>query len=382
MDFSFTEEHKMVRDLARNFAEKELLPKAAEIDKTEEYPQENIKKMAELGFFGPHIPCEYGGQGMDFLSYVIILEELARCCASSATLIAASTSLCAGSIFISGTEEQKKKYLVPLAQGTHIGCLALTEPNAGSDVSSMATTAIFKNGFWIIDGTKQFITNGNISQTIVVYAQTDKAKRHRGITAFIVERGTPGFQVARLEDKLGIRATGTAQLVFEQVKVKPEQVLGGEEGIGKGFYNAMETLDGGRVGVAGAAVGIAQAAFEASLKFAKERVQFGKPIAEQQAIQFMLADMALEIELARLITYKCAWLKDTGQKYTKEAAMAKLYASEVACRVCDMAIQIHGGYGYTKEYPVERYWRDARIKRIYEGTSEIQRLVIANNLLK
>lgn len=382
MDFSFKEEHKMVKDLARNFAEKELLPRAAEIDKTEIYPLENIKKMADLGFFGPHIPTEYGGQGMDFLSYLIILEELARCCASSATLVAASVSLAAGSISISGTEEQKKKYLTPLAQGKHIGCLALTEPNAGSDVSSLSTSAQFKDGFWELNGTKQFITNGNISDTIVVYAQTDKVKKHKGITVFVVEKGTPGFSVGRLEDKLGIRATGTAQLVFENVQVPPENILGGEAGIGKGFYNAMETLDGGRAGIAAAAVGIAQAALEASLKFAKERQQFGKSIGEFQAIQFMLADMATEIELARLITYKCAYLKDAGEKYSKESAMAKLYASEMASRVCDLAIQIHGGYGYTKEYPVERYWRDARIKRIYEGTSEIQRIVIASSLLK
>lgn len=382
MDFNFTEEQEMIKKMARNFAEKELLPIAAEIDKTENYPQEILKKMGELGFFGIYFPQEFGGQGLDFLSYILVMEEIARCCASSATIISASVTLGGASIEIDGTEEQKRRYLTPIAKGEKISALALTEPNAGSDVSSLSTTATLKNGDYVLNGTKQFITNGNIAEIITVYATVDKSKGHKGITAFILEKGTPGFSIGKLEDKLGIRATATAELIFDNCRIPKENVLGGEEGIGKGFYNAMKTLDGGRISIASCAVGIAQAAFEAAIKFAKQRVQFKKPIIEHQAIQFMLADMCVEIETARLLTYKAAWLKDQKKKYSKESAMAKLYAAEVACKVADRAIQIHGGYGYIKEYPVERYWRDARIKRIYEGTSEIQRIVIANNILK
>lgn len=382
MDFSLNEDQEMIRKMTRNFAEKELLPIASEIDKTEKYPEEILKKMGELGYFGIYFPVEYGGQGLDFLSYILVMEELARCCASSATIVSASVTLGGASIEIDGTDEQKKKYLTPIAKGEKISALGLTEPNAGSDVSSLSTTAVLKGGDYVLNGTKQFITNGNIAEILTVYATVDKSKGYKGITAFILEKDTPGFSVGKLEDKLGIRATGTAELIFDNCCIPKENVLGGEEFVGKGFYNAMKTLDGGRVSIAGCAVGIAQAAFEAAVKFAKQRVQFQKPIIEHQAIQFMLADMQVEVETARLLTYKSAWLKDQNKKYSKESAMAKLYAGEISTRVADLAIQIHGGYGYIKEYPVERYWRDARIKRIYEGTSEIQRIIIANNLLK
>lgn len=382
MDFSLTEEQEMVRKTARSFAEKELLPRAAEVDKTEEFPHQTVKKMGELGFFGAYFPVEYGGGGMDFLSYILIVEEIARCDASHATVLAASTSLCGASINIAGTEEQKKKYLTPLATGEKLGAYALTEPNAGSDVSLLQTTAMLDKDEYVLNGSKQFITNGDLADIVVVYASVDKAKKHKGIAVFIVEKGTEGFSVGKLEDKLGVRGTGTAQLSFADCRIPKENILGGEEGLGRGFIIAMQSLDVARVGAGAAAVGIAQASLEASVNYSQERKQFGQPISSFQAISFALSDMAVEIDAARLLVYKAAYLKDKGLRFSKEAAMAKLYASEIACSCADKAIQIHGGYGYIKDYPVERFWRDARIHRIYEGTSEVQRLVIAHSLLR
>jgi len=379
MEFEFTEEQKMVKDMVRRYVDEELKQKASQIDKECKIPKEVYEKLAELGLFGIYIPEEYGGAGMDVISYAIVIEELSRGCASTGVVVSAHTSLVVDPIFHYGTEEQKKKYLPPLCSGEKIAAHAMTEPGAGTDIASISTTAKKEGDKYIINGTKHFITNGNEAEIYLVFAMTDKSKRHKGMSVFIVEKGTPGFSIGKLEHKLGIRGSSTAELIFENCEVPAENLLGEE---GQGFYIALDCYDGGRIGIAAQAVGIAQAAFEESIEFAKTRIQFGQPIANFQAIQFKLADMATLIETARLLYLKAAWLKQEGKPYYQISSMAKLFASDIAMRVTREAIQIHGGYGYIEEYAVERHYRDAKITEIYEGTSEAQRLTIARNLLK
>ncbi len=379
MRFELTEDQKMIQQMVREFAEKEVAPLAAEIDAEARYPAETVKKMAELNLMGMMVPEKYGGAGVDTVSYVLAMEEIAKACASTSVIMSVNNSLVCDPLLRNGTEEQKQKYLVPLARGEWLGCFALSEPNAGSDAANQQTTAVLKGDKWVINGRKNFTTNGAHADICILFAVTDKTKGHHGISAFIVELDTPGFSIGKIEKKLGICGSDTASLVFEDCLIPKENLLGE---LGKGFKIAMETLDGGRIGIAAQAVGIAQAALEQSIKYSKERVQFGQPISNFQAIQWMLADMATEIECARLLTLKAATLKDKGVRHTKESSMAKLFASETAMRATHKAVQIHGGYGYIKDYPVERYFRDAKITEIYEGTSEIQRLIIAANLLK
>lgn len=379
MDLRLKEEQRMVQQVAREFAENEVKPIAAELDRTHRFPAELIKRLSELGFMGVPYPEQYGGAGMDYLSYSLVVEELAVACGSTAVIVSAHTSLGCDPIYNNGTEEQKQKFLKPLAGGQKIGCLGMTEPSAGSDAANIKTTAVKDGKNWVINGTKNFITNGGQADIAVITAITDKSQGHKGISTFIVEKGTPGFKVGKQEEKLGINASSTTELVFEDCKIPEENLLGQ---LGQGFKIALQTLDGGRIGIASQALGIARAALEASVKYAKERQQFGQPLANFQAIQWMLADMATQLDAARLLTHRAAFLKDSKQRFSHEAAMAKLFASETATMVTHKGIQIHGGYGYTKDYPLERFYRDARITEIYEGTSEIQRLVIANNLLK
>ncbi|MBC7232285.1 MAG: acyl-CoA dehydrogenase [Chloroflexi bacterium] len=378
MDLKFTEEQEMIRKMVRDFAQKEVAPIAAEIDEKGIVPFENIKKMGQLGLLGLTVSEKYDGGGADAISYVIAIEELAKACASTAIVMAVQNSLVCAGIEKFGTEEQKEKFLRPLARGEKIGAFALTEPGAGSDVAAMLSTAVRSGDTYVINGRKHFITNGGFADIVILFAMTDKAQRHRGITAFIVEKGPPGFSVGKEEHKMGIRGSNTCELIFENVSVPAANRLGDE---GQGFKIAMTMLDGGRIGVAAQAVGIAQAAYEAALKYSKERVQFGQPICQFQAIQWMLADMATRIEAARLLTYNAALKKQSGEPFSKEASMAKLFASETAVWVADRAVQIHGGYGYMKEYSVERNYRDAKITEIYEGTSEVQRMVIARSIL-
>ena len=378
MDLKFTEEQEMIRKMVRDFAQKEVAPIAAEIDDKGIVPFENIKKMGQLGLLGLTVPEKYDGGGADTISYVIAIEELAKACASTAIVMAVQNSLVCAGLEKFGTEEQKDKYLRPLARGEKIGAFALTEPGAGCDSAAQLTTAVRSGDGYVINGTKHFITNGSFADIVILFAMTDKAAKHRGITGFVVEKGTPGFTVGKEEHKMGIRGSNTCELVFTEVKVPASARLGEE---GQGFKIAMTVLDAGRIGVAAQAVGIAQGAFEAAVKYSKERVQFGQPIGQFQAIQWMLADMATRIEAARLLTYNAALAKMSGQPYSKEASMAKLFASETAVWVADRAVQIHGGYGYMKEYSVERNYRDAKITEIYEGTSEVQRMVIARAVL-
>lgn len=379
MDFAFSEEQEIFRKSVREFAEKEIMPRAQEIDQKGEFPWDIIKKMAGLGLMGLPFPEEYGGSGGDTISYAIAVEEIARASGSVAITLSAHISLACGTIYLFGNEEQKRKYLVPMARGEKLGAFGLTEPGAGSDAAAIKTRAILDGDEWIINGQKIFITNGSVADVVVIAAVTDPAKGKRGISNFIVEKGTPGFRIGREEDKMGLRGSVTSELIFEDCRIPRENLLGKE---GEGYKQFLITLDGGRIGIGAMAVGLGMAALEASVKYAKERVQFGQPIAEFQAIQWMLADMATELEAARLLVYRAAWLKEQGQRFTKEAAMAKLFASEAAVRACYKAIQIHGGYGYMKDYPVERLYRDARLTTIGEGTSEIQRLVIARYLLE
>ncbi|GBF34085.1 butyryl-CoA dehydrogenase [Desulfocucumis palustris] len=379
MIFKLTEEQELLRKTVRDFAEKEIAPKAAEMDEKEEYDWDLWGKMAEMGLSGVPYPDEYEGAGMDNISYAIAVEELSRVCASSGVLVSAHTSLCAWPIYAFGTEEQKQKYLVPLANGEKIGAMGLTEPGAGSDAGSLKTTAVLDGDEYVLDGSKIFITNGYYADIYVIIAATDRALKHRGISAFVVEKGTPGFSFGKKEHKLGIRASATYELVFENCRIPKENILGKE---GEGFKVIMKTLDGGRIGIAAQALGIAQGAYESALNYSKIREQFGKPISANQGIQWMLADMATRIEAARLLVYQAAWLKDNNESYSKQAAMAKLYAAETAMWVTTKAVQIYGGYGYTREYPVERMMRDAKITEIYEGTSEVQRIVIAASVLK
>jgi alkylation response protein AidB-like acyl-CoA dehydrogenase len=379
MDFALSDEQKMVQEMARDFAENEIKPKAPELDKSERHPAEIVQKMAELNLMGIAIPDVYGGGGADIISYVLALEEISRGCASVGVIMSVNNSLVCDPLLTFGTEEQKRKYLVPLASGKKLGCFGLTEPEAGSDAAAQKTSAVLQGDEWAINGKKNFITNGNVADYCILMAMTDKGKGYKGISSFIVDCKSPGFSVGVVEKKLGIKASGTAELIFEDCRVPKENLLGQ---VGQGFYVAMNTLDGGRIGIASQALGIARAALEAATEYSKTRVQFGKPIAQLQAIQWMIADMATELDAARLLTLRAASLKDQKKRYEKEAAMAKLYASEAAGRITNKAIQIHGGYGYIQEYNVERHFRDARITEIYEGTSEIMRLIISNNILK
>ncbi len=376
MDFELNDEQQMIRKMVREFAEKELAPHAAEVDAQGQFPWDAIHKMGELGLLGLNVPEAYGGVGADMVSYALAIEEIARACGSTALTVAAH-ALCTTPLALFGSEEQKRKYLVPLAQGK-LGAFGLTEPGAGSDAASLKTTATRDGDWWVLNGSKIFITNGGLADVLIIVAVTDKSKGTRGISAFIVEKGTPGFTPGREEEKMGLRGSLTSQLFLENCRVPAANLLGNE---GDGFKYALATLDSGRIGIGAMSVGLAQAALEASLRYAKERVQFGQPIANFQAIQWMLADMGTQIEAARLLVYRAAALKDKGQRFTKEAAMAKLFASEMAERACHKAIQIHGGYGYVREYAVERFYRDVRLCEIGEGTSEVQRLVIARQLL-
>jgi len=379
MDFDLSAEQRMIQEMAQSFAQKEVLPKAAELDETERFPEELVRQMAGLGLMGVAVPEEYGGAGMDNICYAIAMEEIARACASTAVILSVNNSLACAPILSFGSEEQKRTYLVPLATGEHLGCFGLTEPEAGSDAGSQKTTAVRDGSHYVLNGTKNFITNATEADTCVLFAMTDREKKHKGITGFILDMKSEGITIGKKEIKLGICASATASIILEDVKIPAANRLGNE---GEGFKIAMHTLDGGRIGIAAQAIGIARASLEDSLAYAKERKQFGQSIASFQAIQWMLADMATEIDAARMLTYRAAWRKDRNLRYTRESAMAKLYASEAAMRASVKGIQIHGGYGYIREYPAERHFRDAKITEIYEGTSEIQRLVIASDLLR
>lgn len=379
MMFDLTQDHIMMRKMVRDFAEKECAAGAEERDETEEFSVEIWKKCGELGLAGVTFPEEYGGVGADYISYAITVEELSRVDASVGVTISAHASLCANPIAMFGTDEQKKKYLVPLATGEKLGAFGLTEPMAGSDASGTRTTAVRDGNDYILNGTKIFITNANYADLYVITAQMDKSKGNKGIAAFILEKGTPGFSFGKKEKKMGIRSSATYELVFEDVRIPAENLLGAE---GQGFKVAMQTLDFGRIGIASQALGIAQGAYEQAVKYTKQREQFGKPISSFQNTQFKLADMATQIEAARLLVYQAAYLASQHKPVGKASAMAKLFASETAMAVTTMAVQLHGGYGYTRDYPVERMMRDAKITEIYEGTSEIQRIVIASHILR
>ncbi|MEI2310506.1 acyl-CoA dehydrogenase AcdA [Bacillus nitratireducens] len=379
MHFKLSEEHEMIRKMVRDFARNEVAPTAAERDEEERFDRALFDQMAELGLTGIPWPEEYGGIGSDYLAYVIAIEELSRVCASTGVTLSAHTSLAGWPIFKFGTEEQKQKFLRPMAEGTKIGAYGLTEPSSGSDAGGMRTTAKRDGDHYILNGSKIFITNGGIADIYVVFALTDPESKQRGTSAFIVESDTPGFSVGKKESKLGIRSSPTTEIMFEECRIPVENLLGEE---GQGFKVAMQTLDGGRNGIAAQAVGIAQGALDASVEYARERHQFGKPIAAQQGIGFKLADMATDVEAARLLTYQAAWLESEGLPYGKESAMSKVFAGDTAMKVTTEGVQVFGGYGYTKDYPVERYMRDAKITQIYEGTQEIQRLVISRMLTK
>ena len=379
MDLTLTEEQRMIREMARDFAEKELAPGAAERDEAAEFPHEALRKMGELGLLGLVVPEEYGGLLVDSVSYALAVEEIARGCASTSLVMTVHCSTGCYPLVRFGTEEQKQRYLPHVASGEWLAGFALTEPGAGSDASAVAVTATRDGDEYVLNGVKTFITNGSEARLMTVFATVDRSKGAKGITAFLVDTQRPGFSVDSIEKKMGLRAAHTAQFCLEDYRVPVEDRLGDE---GAGFKIAMITLDASRIGIAAQAVGIAQAAFEVARDYAKERVQFGKPIASFQGVQWMLVDMATQIEAARLLTLSAALKKDSGARYTKESAMAKLFATEISSRVCDAAIQILGGYGYSRDYPVERYYRDTRVTRIYEGTSEIQRIVIANQLLR
>lgn len=378
MDFGLTREQEMIRKMVREFAQKEVKPLAAEIDETEEFPWENVRKMSRYGLMGIPFEVKYGGAGGDYLSYILAVEELSKVCATTGVILSAHTSLCCGCIYENGNEMQREKYLVPLCKGDLIGAFALTEPNAGTDASGQQTTAVLENDHYVINGSKIFITNGATADIFIVFAMTDRSKGVKGISAFIVEKDREGFSVGKVEEKLGIRASSTAELIFENCRIPKENLLSAE---GKGFGIAMKTLDGGRIGIAAQALGIAEGALEESVKYMKERKQFGKPIARNQGMQWMIADMDTKVEAARNLVYKAVWKKENGQNYSMDAARAKLYAAEVAMEITTKAIQIFGGYGYTKEYPVERMFRDAKITEIYEGTSQVQKMVIAAGVL-
>jgi butyryl-CoA dehydrogenase len=379
MNFELTEDQKNIRKLVRDFAEKELAPVAAKNDLTSTFPAAQVKKLAELGLMGVMIPENYGGAGMDPVSYTIVIEELSRVCASTGVIVSVNNSLACEVINNWGSEEQKQKYLVPMARGDTLGGYCLTEPMSGSDAAAQKTTAIRDGEFYVLNGAKNFITNGHQADTLIVFAANDPSKGSKGISAFIVESNSPGLEKGKDENKTGIRASSTCTISFSGTKVPVANRLGQE---GEGFKIAMSILDGGRIGIAAQALGIGQAALEAAIKYSKERHAFKKSLSEFQGLRWYLSDMATQVEAARLLVYQAAYLKSTGVRYSKYASIAKLFSSEMSSRVCNKALQIHGGYGYIKEYPVERYVRDARVTEIYEGTSEIQRLVIASWVLK
>ena len=379
MDFELTDEQQLIRDAVREFAEAEVTPIAAEIDRDHRFPHELLPKLAEMNLMGMPYPEKEGGAGADYVSYVIAIEEISRACASTGIILSAHTSLATWPIFKFGTQAQKDQYLHDMASGRRLGAFALTEPAAGTDAGAGTATATLRPDGYALNGSKMFITNAPFADVYIVFAKTDPERGTRGMSAFILEKDTPGFSVGEAEHKLGIRGSSTPPIYFSDCRVPKEALLGGE---GDGFKIAMQTLDGGRIGVSAQALGIAQAALDASVAYAKERVQFGKPIATLQAIQWMIADMATEIDAARLLVYRAASCVDNGQPYSTEGAMAKLFASEIATRVAGKAIQIHGGYGYTESYPVERNYRDAKITELYEGTSEVQRMVIARSALR
>jgi alkylation response protein AidB-like acyl-CoA dehydrogenase len=379
MNFELNEEQLQIKHSVREFAESEIKPYALEWDETQHFPEELRPKLAELGLLGVLFPEEYGGAGMGYVEYATIIEELGRVCGAVGLSVAAHNSLCSNHLYMFGSEEQKRKYLVPLARGESFGAWGLTESQAGSDSAGTRTNAVRSNGGWKVNGSKNFITHAIACETLVAVAVTDKTKGNRGISAFVFDKSMDGFRSDKKENKLGMRASETASVVFEDCYVPDENLLGTE---GEGFLQCMQVLDGGRISIAALAVGIAQGAYEAAVKYAKERQQFGRPIAEFQAIQFKLADMATQTEAARLLTMQAAASKDAGKTTTQQSAMAKLFASETAVKVAEESVQIHGGYGYTKDYPAEKYWRDSKLCTIGEGTSEIQRMVIAKQLLK
>jgi alkylation response protein AidB-like acyl-CoA dehydrogenase len=379
MNFELSEEQKMIRDLARDFAQKEIAPIAAKIDETGEFPRETVKKMGELGLMGIEVPPEYGGGGLDCMSYVLAMEQVSMVCASHGTIMSVNNSLVCYGLNKFGTEEQKKKFLTPLASGKKLGAFSLTEPQSGSDAGNMKTRAVLAGDHYVINGHKSWVTSGPVADYIVLFAATQPELKHRGTACFLVDTKLPGFALGKIEPKLGIRASATCEITYENYQLPASHRIGQE---GEGFKIAMSVLDAGRIGIAAQALGIAQAAYEASVAYAKEREAFGQKIAEFQAIQWMIADMAVRIEAARLLIYNAATKKDRHERFSKEASMAKLFASETAMWVTEKAIQVHGGIGYSKELPIERYFRDAKITEIYEGTSEIQRLVIARSALE
>ncbi len=379
MDFELTEEQKEIKRTVREFAEREIRPHVMEWDEAQHFPREVFPQLAQLGLMGVNFPPEYGGAGLGYVEFTIIIEELARVDGSVAISLAAHNSLCAGHIAEAGTEDQKRKYLVPLARGEKLGCWSLTEPQAGSDASGTRTTARLEGDVWVLNGSKTFTSNGTYADICVAMAMTDKTAHKHGISAFIIERGTPGFRSGKKENKMGLRASDTAEIIFEDCRIPKENCLGKP---GEGFIDSLKVLDKGRISIAALAVGMAQGAFEASLRYAQQRQQFGKPIAEFEAIQWKLADMGTEIEAARLLTLRAAHHADQKRRVTRESAMAKLFAGEMAVRVANEAVQIHGGYGFIKDYPVEKFYRDVKLCTIGEGTSEIQRLVIARELLR
>jgi len=378
MDFGLSQEQQLLKTTVRDFAEQELAPHAREWDEKQEFPREVFTKLGELGLMGVCWPAQYGGSEMSTLDYALVMEELARVDAGVALSLAAHHSLCSGHIFLAGSEEQKLKYLVPLAKGEKVGCWGLTESSAGSDAGGTKTTAVKKGGEWVLNGSKTFITNGGIADVAVIMAVTDASKGKKGISAFVVERGTPGFRAGKKEDKLGVRSSDTSELVFEDCRIPGDNLLGQQ---GMGFVDTLRILDRGRIGIAAWSLGIAQACLEASLRYAKGREQFGHPIADFQAVQFKIAEIATQVEASRLLIWRAAFLRDSGQEHTVESSMAKLFAGEAAVQIALEALQIHGGYGYIKEYPVERYLRDSKLGTIGEGTSEVQKLVIARGLL-
>ncbi|MBL7226025.1 MAG: acyl-CoA dehydrogenase [Desulfobacteraceae bacterium] len=378
MAYQLNEEQRMIRAMVRDFARETVMPTAAERDRTGEFPAENLKKMGELGLMGMNVPPEYNGAGVDTVSYSLAMQEIAYACASTAVVMSVHNSVACGPIYLFGSDYLKENYLKTLASGEKIGSFALTEPGAGSDPVSQKARAVKDGDSYVINGTKMFITTGKNSDVTVVTAYTDKEKRHRGISAFVVEKGTPGFSVGKEEKKMGLRASDTVELIFEDCRVPAENLLGEE---GDGFRIAMASLDGGRIGIASQSVGVAQAALDAAVSYAKERVQFGKTISQFQGIRWMIADMATQIEAARLLTFNAAAMRDRGENFSLAASMAKVFASEMANKVAYKALQIHGGYGYIQDFPVERYYRDVRVFTIYEGTSEIQRKVIANYVI-
>lgn len=379
MNLALSPEQELLRQSVREFAEAEVKPLARELDRTGRFPLETLRKAAELGWVGVAVPEEEGGAGADHVSYSILIEEISRACASTGVILSVQNSLFCDPLHRFGTAEQKKRFLVPYARGERIGCYALTEPQAGSNAAALRTTAVRRGDGYVVNGTKAWITCGGVADAALVYVNTDPSKKEKGITALLIERGTPGFRVGKEEEKMGIHATACTELSFTDCEVPAENRLGAE---GEGYKIALATLDGGRIGIASQAIGIAQGAFEQALSYARERQAFGHPIADFQAIRFMLADMATEIDAARLLARQAAWKQDSGARFSLEASIAKLFASEMATRVTHKAMQIHGGNGYSREYPVERMYRDARITEIYEGTSEIQRLVIASWMLR